>query len=143
MNTFRKSAATAAIIAASLAGGALGASFVGSATAQTATTAPAATAQADPGANAPTGAPTGQRPQHDPSKGGHQANGVTETLLTGDSADQVTAAAKTAVPDGTIERVETDAEGAAYEAHVVKADGSHVTVTFNADYSVKAIEAGH
>lgn len=82
----------------------------------------------------------GQRPQFDPSKGGHTANGITETLLTGDTATKVTDAAKAAVPGATIERVETDAEGAAYEAHVVTSDGTHKTVTFNADYSVVAIQ---
>ncbi len=82
----------------------------------------------------------GQRPQFDPSKGGHTANGITETLLTGETATKVTDAAKAAVPGATIERVETDAEGAAYEAHVVTSDGTHKTVTFNADYSVVAIQ---
>ena len=80
----------------------------------------------------------------DPSKGGHVANGITEAVLTGDAATKITAAAQTAVPGGTIDRVENDAEGAVYEAHVVKADGSHVTVKFNADYSVSTIETnGH
>jgi hypothetical protein len=46
------------------------------------------------------------------------------------------------VPDGTIQRVENDAEGATYEAHMVKADGSHVTVKVNADFSVASIETG-
>jgi uncharacterized membrane protein YkoI len=44
----------------------------------------------------------------------------------------VTAAAKAKVPGGTIVRVEADADGtAAYEAHMVKADGSPVTVYVN------------
>ena len=55
---------------------------------------------------------------------------------------KVTAAAKEAVPDATVDRVETDAEGAAYEAHMTKADGTHVTVKFNADFSVSGIETG-
>jgi hypothetical protein len=88
--------------------------------------------------------PRGPGGSFDPSKGGHVANGITEAVLTGDAATKVTAAAETAVPGGTIERVENDAEGAVYEAHVVKADGSHVTVKFNADYSVATIETmGH
>jgi hypothetical protein len=81
-------------------------------------------------------------PARDPSKGGHAANGITEEVLTGDQATRATAAAQAAVPDGTIERVETDAEGAAFEAHVVKADGSHVTVKLNSDFSVASIETG-
>ncbi len=82
----------------------------------------------------------------DPSKGGHQYNGVTEQLLTGTTATKVKAAAEAAVPGGTVERVENDAEAnAPYEAHVVKADGSHVTVYVNADFTVKSVEtdAGH
>lgn len=80
----------------------------------------------------------------DPSKGGHVGqNGVKEELLTGDTATQATAAAQAAVPDGTIERVENDAEGATYEAHVLKADGSHVTVKMDASFKVTSVETGH
>jgi hypothetical protein len=75
--------------------------------------------------------------QRDPSLGGHQANGKTETLLTGDTAAKVEAAAKAKVPGGTIERVETDADtGSPYEAHVRKADGSEVVVYVDADFNV-------
>ncbi|TQJ33544.1 hypothetical protein [Arthrobacter sp. SLBN-122] len=48
----------------------------------------------------------------DESKGGHQANGITESLLTGDRATKVTDAPKAANPGATIQRVENDAEGA-------------------------------
>ena len=58
-----------------------------------------------------------------------------ETPLTGDVATQVTAAAQAAVPGGTIDRVETDNDGV-YEAHVTKADGTHVIVQVGADYAV-------
>jgi hypothetical protein len=76
-------------------------------------------------------------PQRDPSLGGHQANGKTEKLLTGDTASQVEAAAKAKVPGGTIERVENDADtGSAYEAHVKKADGSEVVVYVDASFNV-------
>jgi hypothetical protein len=74
--------------------------------------------------------------------GGHTANGITETILTGDTAAKVTAAAQAAVPGAAIERVETDAEGAAYEAHMVKADGSQVTVKVDKDFNVTATEDG-
>ena len=71
------------------------------------------------------------------------ANGITETVLTGDTAEKVKAAALAAVPDGTIQRVENDAEGAVYEAHMVKADGTHVTVKLDASFNVTSIEEGH
>ncbi len=59
-----------------------------------------------------------------------------ETPLTGTLADQVTAAAQEAVPGGTVLRVETDADGAAYEAHVQTAEGADVVVTFDEDLGV-------
>jgi uncharacterized membrane protein YkoI len=66
-----------------------------------------------------------------------------ETLLTGDAASKVSAAALAKVPGGTIERVETDADGnAKYEAHMTKADGSRVTVYVNADFEVVSVESG-
>ena len=153
MQTIRKAAIGGVLAIAALGGGALGAALLnGSASAQTdtsTTTAPAATtAPTDPSTGAATSAPEGrgQRPagaaNHDPSKGGHAANGITETILTGDDATKATAAAQAAVPDGTIERVETDAEGAAYEAHMAKADGSHVTVKMDSTFTVTSIEDG-
>jgi hypothetical protein len=136
MNPLRKAAAGAALLAATLAGGAIGASMLGTASAQT----DPSTSTTDPSAGTVTPPAADPDVPHDPSKGGHTANGITEALLTGDTAAKVTAAAQKAVPGATIERVETDAEGAAYEAHMVKADGTHVIVTFNDDFSVAAIE---
>jgi hypothetical protein len=66
-----------------------------------------------------------------------------ETVLTGDTASKVTAAAKAEVPGATIERVETDAGGhAAYEAHMVKSDGSRITVYVNEQFEVVGTEDG-
>jgi uncharacterized membrane protein YkoI len=84
--------------------------------------------------------------QRDPSLGGHRANGRTETLLTGDTAAKVKAAAEAKVSGGTVERVETDADtGSAYEAHVRKADGSEVVVYVNASFDVTSVASmgGH
>ena len=79
---------------------------------------------------------------YDPSKGGHTANGITEQLLTGDTAVKAKAAALVAVPGGTIQRVEIDAEGAAYEAHMTMSDGSKVTVKMDGNFKVTGIENG-
>jgi uncharacterized membrane protein YkoI len=68
--------------------------------------------------------------------GRHQANGKTEEVLTGDTATKVEAAVKAAQPDATIERMETDADGAVYEAHITKADGTHATVLLDANFTV-------
>jgi uncharacterized membrane protein YkoI len=77
--------------------------------------------------------------QHDPSKGGHTANGRTEQLLSGDVAAKVKAAALAKV-SGTVERVETNVDSSApYEAHIRKADGTEVEVQVSKDYSVAAV----
>ena len=133
MNSIRKAAAGAALVATAVAGGAIGASLLGSAGAQTSdsstTTVPAANGTAPAGG------------QFDPAQGGHVGqNGVKEVLLTGDTADKVRAAAQAAVPGGTIQRVETDAEGSPYEAHMTKSDGTHVTVKVDKDFKVTNIE---
>ncbi|MET1064130.1 MAG: hypothetical protein ABWX85_04105 [Arthrobacter sp.] len=90
----------------------------------------------------PDGAVTSSTPSTSQHKGPHQANGITEQLLTGDTAARVEAAAKAANPGATIVRVETDAEGAAYEAHIRKADGTSATVKLDASFNVTGTEAG-
>ena len=83
----------------------------------------------------PAAAPSTQRPW------GPQRSD--ETPLTGDALSKVTAAAKAKVPGGTIIRVETDADGnSAYEAHMVKADGTPVTVYVNKQFDVVSVESG-
>jgi uncharacterized membrane protein YkoI len=81
---------------------------------------------------------------NDESKGGHVGtNGTTEVLLTGDAATKAKAAAEAAVAGGTVQRVENDAEGATYEAHILKSDGSEVTVKMDANFKVTSTESGH
>jgi uncharacterized membrane protein YkoI len=117
-----KLTAIAAIGAAALAGSAI----ANAASSTTTTTTSSGSAQAQ---QAP--------PQRDPSIAGHRANGITEKLLTGDTASKVEAAAKAKIPGGTIERVENDADtGSTYEAHVHKADGSEVVVYVDANFNV-------
>ncbi|MDQ1538339.1 MAG: hypothetical protein QOE58_2732 [Actinomycetota bacterium] len=65
-----------------------------------------------------------------------------EKALTGTAAATAKAAALKAVPGGTVFRVETDADGATYEAHMTKADGTHVTVKFDRNFKVTAIQQG-
>jgi hypothetical protein len=89
--------------------------------------APAAPAQPPPGAAA--GHPWGNQRSD-------------ETLLTGDTAAKVKQLAVAKVGSGaTVVRVETDADGhAAYEAHVVKADGTPVTVYVDKQFDVVSVE---
>jgi uncharacterized membrane protein YkoI len=124
MKPIRKLLLGGAMGMTALAGGALGASFLGVAGADTSTTAAANSTAAAP-----------QSPP-DWSRGGHQANGKTETVLTGDDAAKATAAAEAAVPGATAQRVETDADGDAYEVHMTKADGSIVTVKLDSSFKV-------
>jgi hypothetical protein len=77
---------------------------------------------------------------HDPLDPNHGAAG--ETALTGTTAAKVKAAALKAVPGATAIRVETDSEGAVYEAHMRKADGSFVTVKFDKNFKVTEIIDG-
>ena len=123
---FPKALATLAV-AIGIAGGSYGIATAAtgngsSSSSSSAATSQAAAAQATPGQ--PWG---GQRPD--------------ETLLTGDAASKVTAAALAKVPGGTIVRVETDADGnAAYEAHMTKSDGTPVTVYVDKQYNVVSVE---
>ena len=126
MPTIRSMLMTGAAIGAAAVGGS---AIAGAATSSTTSTTAAS----------PTAAKTPK--QHDPSKGGHQRNGKTETLLTGDTEAKVKAAALAKVP-GTVERVETNVDGSApYEAHIKKADGTEVEVQVNSDYTVAAVNA--
>ena len=135
----RKTIIVASTLGALAAGSAFGAAVLApavSGAASSSTTTPSA-------ATAPASGDHAGRPGNfDPTKGGHTANGITEQLLTGDTATKVRDAALAAVPGGTIERVENDAEGSPYEAHMTTADGSEVTVKVDANFNVTGIEAG-
>ncbi len=72
-------------------------------------------------------------PRMDPAKMTH---GPGEQLLTGSTATKVRDSALKAVPGATVIRVETDSDGAAYEAHLQKADGSYVTVELDKQFNV-------
>jgi len=64
-----------------------------------------------------------------------------ETLLTGDTKASVQKAGLAKVPNGTIVRVETDADGnAPYEAHMTKADGTPVTVYLDKQFKVVGVD---
>jgi hypothetical protein len=55
---------------------------------------------------------------------------------------ELTKKALAKVPGGKVYRVETDAGDATYEAHMTKADGTEVTVKFDKNLNVTAVEAG-
>lgn len=68
-----------------------------------------------------------------------------ETPLTGDTLAKASAAAIAKV-GGTVEAATTEnagrVTGAAYEVHVTKADGSHVTVVLDKGFAVLSVETG-
>lgn len=88
----------------------------------------------------PDGVPTGDQQAPPDQVDRSQAVHPGEELLTGDTADNVKAAAEAAVPDATVDRVETDAEGSPYEAHMTRSDGTHVTVKVDESFSVTTVE---
>jgi hypothetical protein len=65
-----------------------------------------------------------------------------ETALTGDTAEKVRTAALDKVPGATVLRVETDAEGSPYEAHIRKSDGSIVTVKVDKQFTATDVQSG-
>jgi uncharacterized membrane protein YkoI len=124
----RRWGTAAALVAAGLAGGVI---IAGTVSANAADTTPTPSTSASSGTTAGEGA-TGQgRTPADPSK----SQRSDETLLTGDTADKVTAAALAKYPGATVERVETDSDGV-YEAHLVTADGTHVIVAVDKSFAV-------
>ena len=58
-----------------------------------------------------------------------------EQLLTGATAEKVTAAVEAEYPNATIQRVETDSDGV-YEAHIVTSDGQQQIVQVGNDFAV-------
>ena len=129
----------AAVCAAAIGGGAIAnAASSGSSTSSSTT---GSTPPAAPGRGAPHQGSGSGAPSFDPSKGGHTVNGKTETLLTGETAEKVRAAALAKV-SGTVQRVETNVDDAVpYEAHIVKSGGEQVVVEVNSDYTVASVKA--
>ena len=114
------------LLAGGIGGGALAATS--SASAADSTPSAAASAPAASGAQAPADRATSVR--------------AGEKELTGTTLVTLKAAALKAVPGGTVDRVETDADGSAYEAHMTKADGTRVTVKFDKNLKVTATQDG-
>jgi uncharacterized membrane protein YkoI len=130
-NTIAKGLMAVAAVGALALGGSALAGAAGQSTTTQGSTAQGYGAQGQP--------PGGSAP--DPSKGGHVgANGQRETLITGDTAAKVKAAALAKVPGATVERVETDADhGSPYEAHLRKSDGTELEVLVDKSFAVTAV----
>ncbi|MCZ2404614.1 hypothetical protein IV498_15865 [Paenarthrobacter sp. Z7-10] len=146
MKDLKKKALTGLALAALFGAGALSAVALPASAAGTTTVSPSAAASSDPGASgsgsASDPAPSAPDSAPDPSKGGHRNNGVTEVLLTGSTAAKVKAAVLAAEPGATFQRLENDAEGATYEAHILTSAGTAATVKLDASFRVTATETG-
>jgi hypothetical protein len=118
-----------ATLSAVVVGVAAGSYSVASAESGSSSTAPSTATTTTPSA------PSAQQPW-----GGQRSD---ETLLTGDAATKVRELALAKVSGGTIVRVETDADGnAAYEAHMVTANGTPATVYVDEDFNVVSVDSG-
>ena len=133
-NPARKMLVALAVLGAA----ALGGSALAGAASKSSTTTQATTPSQS---SAPQGQPPAGTAPGNGATGGHVGrNGQRETLLTGDVAATVKAAALAKVSGGTVERVETDADhGSPYEAHVRRADGTELEVLVNKDFQVTAV----
>ena len=128
MIPLRKVLLGGAFAVATVTGGAIGASFLG--TANAATT--AATSTASTGSSSSTGTPSQPAmPAH-----GSAAHEDAEKAVTGTAATQAQAAAVKSVGSGTAGSVTTDYTGQGYEVTVTKSDGSQVEVHLDSSFSV-------
>lgn len=125
------------VVAAVVVGAALGSYGIAAAASGSGSTSSTTTASPAAPSATPTGPPPGATAQN---PWGNQRSD--ETLLTGDTAAKVRQLALAKVGSGaTVVRVETDADGhAAYEAHMVKADGTPVTVYVDKQFDVVGVE---
>ena len=124
-----------ALVGAGIAAGAIGATALGASATTTST--PATTSGY--GASAPSGAPSGAGRG---GPGGAQPVRSDEKSVDSATAAKLKAAALKKVPGATVIRVETDSGDATYEAHLKKSDGTLVTVKFDKNLAVTAVEAG-
>ena len=130
------------VVAAVVVGVALGSYGIASAASGSGSTSSTSPPTAAPSTAAPTTTAPPQAPPGATAQNPWGAQRSDETLLTGDTAARVKQLALAKVGSGaTVVRVETDADGhAAYEAHMVKSDGTPVTVYVDKSFTVVGVE---
>jgi hypothetical protein len=106
------------------------------ASASTATTAPTA-----PSFGGPNGA-QGAASDANFNPGGADPVRSDEKAVASEVSARLIAAAEARVSGATAFRAETDGDGAAYEVHMKKADGTLVTVKFDSSFNITAVEDG-
>ncbi len=135
MNIARKTVAVGAVVGASLAGGALGASLVGTAGAQSAPTTPTTSTDSGSGGGSSDGSGTAARPGM-PAHGRAEHESQ-ETPVTGADDTRAQDAAVKSVGGGTAGEVTSDLTKDGYEVTVTKADGSQVEVHLDSSFGVR------
>jgi hypothetical protein len=128
----RKMAIGGALAATTITGGALGATLLGTANADSGS---GTTSSSAPAASTATPAPAAM-PAHGSAE--HEAQ---EKPVTGDAATQAQAAAVKSIGSGTAGGVTTDMPGTGYEVTVTKADGTQVEVHLDSSFTV--MQGGH
>jgi hypothetical protein len=127
MNPVRKLIIGAGLAAATLTGGAVGATLIGTGNAATTSTTAATAA-----------VPSTAKPAH--GSADHESQ---ETPVTGDNATKAQAAAVKSVGSGTAGDVTSDLDKGGYEVTVTKADGSKVEVHLDSSFTVMQGHGGH
>ena len=122
MNAIRKLAIGGGLAAATLTGGALGASFFGTANAATSTSSSTSATSTPSQPNFPAHGTADHESQ--------------EKAVTGDAAAKAQAAAVKSVGEGTAGAVTTDFMGNGYEITVTKTDGTQVEVHLDSSFNV-------
>jgi len=124
VNPMQKVILSSALVGATLAGGAIGATVVGTAGAQTSSNSSSSSTAA-----AATQPPN--MPEH-----GTTAHEDAEKAVTGDAATNAQNAAVQSVGSGTAGDVTTDYTGNGYEVTVTKSDGTQVEVHLDSSFAV-------
>ncbi|MGI8681576.1 MAG: PepSY domain-containing protein [Mycobacteriales bacterium] len=99
------------------------------------------------GAASPTPSPQSTNRPAAPGYSDRGRHFTAEKELTGATAEKVKAAVLAKLPGATVTRMSAEdsdeGSGAAYEAHVTKADGTEVEVLLDKNFAVTAVNAGH
>ena len=123
----------AGVVAGGVLAGTLAANAAGSGT---------STTTATPSYQQLAGAPPGAAGPGAPGDRGSAPVRGDETTPSDSIVATLTNKAEARVSGGTVFRVETDAGDGAYEAHMQKSDGTLVTVKFDKDLNITAVEDG-
>lgn len=134
----KTSRSVALLSAGLLIGGAAAGALVVTA-ANAATVAPSLTAASGSSSTeGPSGGTSGEGGRFPPGQGSNPDEKPVSSAIEA----KLKAAALKAVPGGTVLKVETDSGDAVYEVHMKKSDGSFVTVKFDKNSAVTAVEDG-